>query len=66
MFRMNQKMILNYKRRQVAVFRFGRRKFMENVTYEELIGLIQNLNENEEIIIDSHGVRKEDVKHEEQ
>lgn len=45
-------------------FIFGRRKFMENVTYEELIELIQNLNENEEIIIDSHGVRKEDVKHE--
>lgn len=39
---------------------------MENVTYEELIQLIQNLNENEEIIIDSNGVRKEDVQHESQ
>lgn len=32
---------------------------MKNVSYEELIELIQSLNENEEIIIDNNGIRKE-------
>lgn len=37
---------------------------MKNICYEELIELIQSLSENEEIIVDNNGIRKEVIKDE--